>query len=248
VGPDGNCNGEIQLRSLRVAVADGASSSMLAGRWARRLVAVFGIARGATRTRPGFVAAYREAARGWDEVVLEYTNDRENRGVPIQWYEEPGFAKGAHATVLVVEFSDGRNGHPPRWRAAGIGDSCLFQVRGESLYACFPMTSAAEFSYQPPLLPSRIVEDEVVRRHVCLGTYDWEPEDRFYLATDALAAWFLRTWDAGGRPWEPLRDFYVDAGLDFAAWVDEQRDLGAMHNDDTTLVRIDMWSADARAC
>ena len=38
VGPDGNGNGEIQHQSLTAAVADGASESLLAGRWARRLV------------------------------------------------------------------------------------------------------------------------------------------------------------------------------------------------------------------
>jgi hypothetical protein len=101
------------------------------------------------------------------------------------------------------------------------------------------MSDAAEFSYQPPLLPSRIVEDDVVRRNVCLGAQNWEPEDKFYIVTDALAAWFLRNWDAGGQPWVPLRDFDVDA--DFANWVDQQRDLNEIHNDDTTLVRIDTW-------
>ena len=242
VGPDGHGNGEINLKSVRVAVADGASSSMLAGRWARRLVEVFGGARGAARAKSEFIAAYREAARRWDEEVREYIDDREQRGVPIQWYEEPGLAKGAYATLLVVDFSDGRQGYPPRWRAAGIGDSCLFQVRDDTLYSCFPMSNAAEFSYQPPLLPSRTAEDDVVRRNVCLESQDWEPEDSFYIVTDALAAWFLRNWDAGGQPWGPLRDFNIDA--DFTAWVDQQRDRNEMHNDDTTLVRIDMWSAD----
>src|SRR5260370_36802761 len=106
---------------------------MLAGRGARRLVGIFGGARGAARAKGEFVAAYREAARRWHQEAAEYINEREQRGLPIQWYEEPGLAKGAYATLLVVEFSDGRRGYPPRWKAAGIGDSCLFQVRGESL-------------------------------------------------------------------------------------------------------------------
>ena len=32
----------------------------------------------------------------------------------------------------------------------------------------------------------------------------------------------------------------LDAELDFADWVEEQRDRNQMNNDDTTLVRIDM--------
>jgi hypothetical protein len=219
---------------------------MLAGRWARHLVEVYGEARGAARAKHEFVAAYQEAVRRWDGEVLEYLNDREQRGVPIQWYEEPGLAKGAYATLLVVEFNDARRGHPPRWRAAGIGDSCLFQVRGESLHSCFPMGNAADFSYQPPLLPSRVAEDGIIRRNVCLGTENWEPEDRFYIVTDALAAWFLHNRDAGGKPWMPLRDF--DENADFTSWVDRQRDLNEIHDDDTTLIRIDMWAANANNC
>lgn len=239
VGPNGDGEGEIRQRSLQVAVADGASESLLAGRWARRLVAVFGTAKSAPRTKRGFMAAFREAAFGWDDEVLKYTAEREERGAPIQWYEEPGLAKGAYATILAVEFSDGRQDRLPTWKAGGLGDSCLFQVRDETLYASFPMSDAAAFSYQPPLLASRGVDDDALRRHISLEASDWERGDSFYLATDALAAWFLRTIEAEGRPWEPLRDF--DAELDFAGWVDEQRDLGELHNDDTTLIRIDMW-------
>lgn len=242
VGPDGVGSSEMQQRSLRVAIADGASESLLAGRWAGRLVEVFGSVKNATRGRTDFVAAYREAVSGWDEEVIRYTADREERGSPIQWYEEPGLAKGAYSTILAVDFSDGRGGRPPIWKAVALGDSCLFQVRGESLYASFPMTDAASFSYQPPLLASRGASGEVLRRHIKTKVNDWAQEDRFYIATDALAAWFLRTNETQGRPWAPLRDLDTsDAELDFTGWVDEKRDLGEMHNDDTTLIRIDMW-------
>lgn len=241
VGPDGNGNGEIQQHSLAVAIADGASESLLAGRWARRLVEVFGRVSSATRTRAGFIAAYQEAVSGWDQEVRGYTTEREQRGAPIQWYEEPGLAKGAYSTILAVKFSEGREGRLPTWKAVGLGDSCLFQVRDESLYASFPIANAASFSYQPPLLASRGADVDALRRNIETKTSDWESGDSFYLVTDALAAWFLRTNETEGRPWEPLRDMGIlDSELDFTEWVDERRDLGQIHNDDTTLVRIDM--------
>jgi hypothetical protein len=241
VGPDGNGNGEIRQNPFQVAVADGASESLLAGRWARRLVRVFGTAKNATHTKRGVVETYREAARGWDEEVSIYIANREERGSPIQWYEEPGLAKGAHATIVAAEFRDSRSDQPPMWRAVGVGDSCIFQVRDESLYASFPIEDSAAFSYQPPLLASRGAEDAVLRRHIHLKANDWERGDSFYIATDALAAWFLRTLEIGGRPWEPLRDLGTrDAELSFKEWVDQQRDFDEMHDDDTTLVRIDM--------
>jgi hypothetical protein len=240
VGPDGYGSGELQASSLTMTIADGASESLLAGRWARRLVEVFG-ANKATRTRPAFIAAYRMAAGGWDDEVAEYMKEREERSHPIQWYEEPGLAKGAHATILAAEFRDGRGGRVPRWSASAVGDSCLFQVRDELLYASFPMSDATSFSYQPPLLGSRGIDESVLRRHVKVTTRDWERGDSFYLMTDALAAWFLRLNESGGRPWEALRDMdTVDAELGFEDWVEEQRDRGQLNNDDTTLVRIDM--------
>jgi hypothetical protein len=241
VGPDGNGNGEVRQDTLRVAVSDGASESLLASRWARRLVTVFGMAKSATHTKRNFVAAYRQAARGWDEEVRDYTAEREERGAPIQWYEEPGLARGAYATLVAVEFNDSEQDQPATWRVAGVGDSCIFQVRDESLYTSFPVEDAAAFSYQPPLLASRGAEDAVLRRHIRLKAQDWERGDSFYIVTDALAAWFLRTLEAGDRPWEPLRDMDTqDAELTFEEWVEQQRNFGEMHDDDTTLVRIDI--------
>jgi hypothetical protein len=91
------------------------------------------------------------------------------------------------------------------------------------------------------LLASRGADVEALRRHIKTKTNDWQRGDSFYVATDALAAWFLRTNDSQGRPWEPLRDMdTIDAEMDFTEWVNEQRDMGQMQNDDTTLIRIDM--------
>ena len=55
-----------------MSIADGASESMLAGRWARRLVGVFGASK-STRTQSALLAAYRMAVDGWDEEVAKYT-------------------------------------------------------------------------------------------------------------------------------------------------------------------------------
>jgi hypothetical protein len=241
VGPDGNDSGEVHRDSLTVAVADGASESLLAGRWAKRLVEVFGQTASATRGMPGFVAAYRKASNSWDQEVLHYIAEREKREIPIQWYEEPGLARGAYSTILAVKFNSGQEGQSLNWESVGLGDSCLFQVRDESLYASFPITDASSFSYQPPLLASRGSDDKVLRRNIRTKTHDWRRGDSFYMATDALSSWFLRRNYCGGRPWEPLRDMdTTDADLNFAEWVDEQRDSGQLQNDDTTLIRIDM--------
>jgi hypothetical protein len=241
IGPDGDSDGDLDEAMLRVSLADGASESMLANRWAKLLVARFGTTDSAASAPAGFLRAYEAAASQWDEELGRYKAERDSRGAPIQWYEEPGLAKGAYATILTVEFRDGAGGDPPAWSASCLGDSCLFQVRDESLCASFPLSEAAGFSFQPPLLASHQADSEVLLRHVRLTGSDWECGDSFYLATDALAAWFLSEIERANRPWEALRDLDTsDAPLDFPDWIDQLRDQGSLHNDDTTLVRIDL--------
>ncbi len=134
IGPDGDNDGELDGSVLRMALADGASESLLASRWANLLVACFGTIATAASTPAGFLNAYESAASKWDEELAAYKAERDSRGAPIQWFEEPGLAKGAYATILAVEFRHGAEGEPSAWTASCLGDSCLFQVRDESLY------------------------------------------------------------------------------------------------------------------
>jgi hypothetical protein len=64
--------------------------------------------------------------------------------------------------------------------------------------------------------------------------------DRFWLMTDALAAWFLAEHEAGGAPWRELGARTVD---DFAGWVAGRRADGRLKNDDVTLIVIDVGGA-----
>lgn len=257
VGPDGTRDGGLVLKRLHIAVADGATESLLAGRWAARLTRAFGrprrglifaqpaLAEGFNTLthafgcpRRGFYAAYEDAAREWNDIVARYCADREARGKPIQWYEEPGLQKGAHATLLATQFRDGGR---RVWQAVAVGDSCVFQVRRERLLASFPATASADFSYSPDLLPSRIADRKTILRHLLRHTGEWQPADSFYVMTDALAAWFLKQLEAGGRPWEALRDLGLDREPGrFEEWVRARRDAGELRDDDTTLVSLDI--------
>jgi hypothetical protein len=62
--------------------------------------------------------------------------------------------------------------------------------------------------------------------------------DDFFICTDAMAAWFIACVEDGGRPWETLRDL-TETG--FAEWVSEARRTDGLHNDDVTLVHMDVW-------
>jgi hypothetical protein len=242
VGPDGNCSGDVTTPSLRIVVADGASESLLAGMWARRLTSTFGaLRRNPAASKDGFYAAYRMATDSWAADIERYVAERQQRGAPIQWYEEPGLARGAFSTLITLQVShEARNGR--QWKAAAVGDSCLFLVRDERPIRCFPINDASKFSSSPALLPSRTAVDELVFRHLkgCRG--EWMPGDTFYVATDALAAWFLTASGRGNHPWDTLRDLEtVDFGLAFEDWVNDQRERRVLRDDDTTLVRLDLY-------
>jgi hypothetical protein len=223
-----------------VVVADGASESLLAGRWAKWLAEHVATASRATRSRSGFLTAYEGATASWVKEIERYVAEREERGLPIQWYEEPGLAKGSHSTIIAVDFlrTDVGGGS---WRATALGDSCIFQIRDEQIRSSFPLDDPAAFSNQPPLLSSRGAAPAALLRRVRLLRSDSRSGDTFYVTTDALAAWFLRTGLAGGRPWEPLRDLGTEGFADFSTWVNGMRALGELRDDDTTLVRVDLY-------
>ena len=74
--------------------------------------------------------------------------------------------------------------------------------------------------------------------HVRLAGGTVAEGDDFFVCTDAMAAWFLARAEEGGKPWETLRDL---SEMRFAEWVYEARRTSGLHNDDVTLVHIDIW-------
>jgi hypothetical protein len=224
---------------LRIIIADGASESMLARRWASRLVVTFAEAAEDLGTSPGFAATHQRAVGTWEAEVARYKRERADRNSPIQWYEEPGLARGAYSTLLAVDFRWGVDRELVGWTAAAIGDSCLFQVRGGELIGCFPMLRSEDFGNQPALLSSNAVDAEVLARSIVTAAGDLEREDVFFLATDALSAWFLRAVEAGDEPWRTLEVLVESAPDEFAELIGKLRDDRAIRDDDTTLVRVD---------
>lgn len=220
--------------SFRVAVADGATESMLAGRWARSLVRRYVAAR-----RSGMRACIHRAIDSWPPSLEEYRAEREASRRPIAWYEEPGIEKGAHATLLVAEFRSDTAKSSGVWSAEAIGDACLFQVRNDELICPFPLSHSSDFGTSPALVHTAIRDRRLLRAHAKSASGEWTSGDSFFLCTDALAAWFLASCENGSHPWEMLREFCSQADLsDFRNWVSEQRLSGGLKNDDVTLLYV----------
>ena len=243
---------EVPGNWVAVAVADGATESLLARQWAAMMADEFAVAHTAVRDAGSFAETALALSAQWPALVESYIVQREQAGRPLRWYERPGLEKGAFATLLTLQMNTGDapadDPEPPAqpgipriigdWRSAAIGDTCLFHIRDGRLQAAFPLDQSGSFNTSPALLGSCDADPEVIADHVRFAEGTVAEGDEFFVCTDAMAAWFLACAEGGGRPWETLRDL---TEIGFAEWVSEARRTGGLHNDDVTLVHMDIW-------
>ncbi|MGB8684612.1 MAG: protein phosphatase 2C domain-containing protein [Candidatus Binatus sp.] len=211
---------------FRLAVADGATETSFSGLWARLLVRAY--CKG--EFSPG------SWSRNFCRLRKQWLYQCANK--PLPWYTETKLKQGAYSSLLGLTLKaegDGREGY---WHALAIGDSCVFQVRGDSVLAKFPLDRSEQFNNRPILLGSTSGTTEVSFAAFQATSSRWEAGDSFYLMTDAVAAWFLKGVELGGTSWQIIRDLSTDSA-DFADWVSALRFKGELRNDDVTLVRID---------
>ncbi|MCY4436320.1 MAG: hypothetical protein OXE05_03185 [Chloroflexi bacterium] len=216
-------------RTVRVAVADGASESAFAREWANILTDAF-------VDRPlDLCGLTEESLYAW----LAVAQAEWHAGVPwdrVPWHGEAKARAGAFATLLGLTVGTAPDDpRRLRWQAVAVGDSCLFIVRGGRLQLSFPLEDAAQFDNAPDLVCSNPANAGELWECVRRGSGQCAAGDLFILASDALACWFLSRNAAGEKPWETLLTLNASG---WAAWVEEQRRGGAMRNDDTTAVVI----------
>lgn len=234
---------ECSTEHLRFAVADGATESSFSDRWAESLVRQY-------VTDPPFGNPPTE-----DALQLWLVPQQAEWHAGINWSGLAWFAlekaeRGAYAALLGLEFSRDAtlwqrlvsrplSGEELSWTAFAVGDTCLFQVRGNELKCSFPLTKSEEFGSRPILLASNALNNQSALKGIRSEHGGCKPGDLFFLATDALAKWFLAQYEAGAKPWEVLLELRAEA--DFAGFVDKARADQSLKNDDTTLVILD-WS------
>ena len=220
------------LSEFHCAVADGASESAFSGEWARLL------ARGYCRRG----VSLRRLQRCWVRLVTR-------RKVP--WYLEAKIRRGAHAALVGLSIRDGQTAESfgGSWEVSAVGDSCFFHVRADELLAVAPISRSDGFNNRPHLISTDASSCYGLdKSRVTMVSGEWRPKDAFYLTTDALAQWALAEHEAGRHPWPLFRSLSqtTDNGLDdpefrsFEELVAELRENGGLHNDDTTLLRIEV--------
>lgn len=221
-------------RRLRVAVADGATESMLSGHWAKALVQTY-----TTMPQPQLRRCIRRAQDAWPQILVDYKAEREENEKPIAWYEEPGLERGAHATLLVAEFRLDPAGFSGTWTAEAVGDSCLFHVSDNRVQRAFPLSLSSQFDSSPALVHTGLRSRRLLDKHRAYASGSFRSGDQFFLCTDALAAWFLEQDELGTQPWLlwcALTDGLSAAG--FSEWIAAERSSGRLKNDDVTLLSV----------
>jgi len=240
---------DMLLEPVTAGVCDGATESALAKDWARLLSRA--AAEGALE-RSDLLAggtAFEEFASSavaqWDPWLAQYTQTRTAEGRPLKWYEHTKLAEGAYATLLTVRVDPGPGvrheaAEPAwRWRAAALGDSCLFHLRDDRLVQAFPVETVEEFGTTPDLFGSRNHDAALLACRTRFTEGRCGPGDRLLLMTDALAAWFLSAPDQDGAV-RQLLEFAGPDDLDaFKQWLNGLRSGGQLRNDDVAVVRID---------
>lgn len=208
------------------AVADGASDGIYSDVWAEILATSF------CRTRRN--GWEPEAVHSWIRTCQEAWRDWERRltARSLPWFTREKLSFGSFASFVGVAFSSEADG---AWRAVAYGDSCVFVVRRDSLLDSFPMSRSDHFDSTPPLIRTH---GELNDNELALHDGRCEPGDRIYLASDALAQWFLRDCENGEEPWISFDG--VATTEELSLLVAEPREAGAMRNDDVTLVAVEV--------
>jgi hypothetical protein len=220
---------ECETPDFRCAVADGATETSFSRIWARQLVRYFCKNSDAA---PFDGDGFCRLQQRWSTVVHKR---------PLPWYAEEKARLGAFAAIVGLVLRSNDDEMRGNWQAVAVGDSCLFQMRGEEVLVRFPLADSSAFTNRPHLLSSNPAHTGRVTDHIRNIEGGWQKEDTFYLMTDALACWFMREDEGGRMPWKILRDLNTrDQGKPFREWIEDLRREGAIRNDDVTLLRVDI--------
>jgi hypothetical protein len=213
------------------AVADGVSSALFSGPWA----AILAEAVVADSPDPGDPEAFaswllRQRQR-WAASIDTSS---------LAWFQKAKLPMGAFSTLLyarVCEVQDpcagAFGGH--RLTAFSLGDSCLFQIRGNELVRSFPLENAEQFEVDPIVLGSVDLKRDHLLQFAVLDEMCY-PGDELILCTDAVAEWLVRCYSGGEGPvWDDFWKMSNEEWQSGVAWLRQERQ---MQTDDATMLML----------
>jgi hypothetical protein len=208
------------------AVADGASEASYSHVWAEIIAKRF------CRSDPlqwvqqdlaEWVNQCRRAWSGWEGILRQ-------RDLP--WFAREKLQAGSFAAIVGLSFSRTGDG---TWQAVAYGDSCAFWVRNDELHGSFPLHNSSDFGISPPLLSTNTSSDV---HHPAFLAGSAQVGDRVYLATDAIAQWFLRDYERNGKPWIVFDG--IGSRYELELMARDYRATGDLRNDDIALIALEV--------
>ena len=213
------------------AIADGVSSALFSGPWAAILAEAVVADSPNPCDLPAFNQWLQRQRERWAASI-----DTSNLG----WYQKAKLPNGAFSTLLYVRVCEVDNAPAGtfggyRLVAFALGDSCLFQVRGDELVRAFPLEASAQFEADPIVLGSVDRKRDHLLEFALLDETCY-PGDDLVLCTDAVAEWAVRCYERGDPPvWS---DFWQMSEEDWRSGVVWLRQERQMRIDDSTMLLL----------
>src|SRR5215510_11033783 len=141
---------------FRCAVADGATETSFSRVWAQNLVRAY--CRGHLYQGKPLRKRLASLQQDWKTAVSRK---------PLPWYAEEKLRQGAFSSLLGLTIRGGERIVPYQWDALAVGDSCLFQIRGDKVITQFPLACSEQFTNRPALLSSNPASNKRLADHIC---------------------------------------------------------------------------------
>jgi hypothetical protein len=215
----------LDIERGRAAIADGVSSAIFSGLWARILTEA-AVADPPDVMRPEFWDWLAQRRREWAAAIDPASLTFFQRGKLQQ-------CGGAFSTLLWLEWQT--QDDAIRWRCKALGDGGMLHVRKSQLIAAFPIVAADDLHADPLTIASA---PRSADQFLEFGSADGaaQPGDWLVLTTDALLGWALRNYEAGLPPdWNEIWNLSDDG---FGERVARWRETRAIRADDTTLMLL----------
>jgi hypothetical protein len=152
----------------------------------------------------------------------------------LPWYAEQKAEIGAFATFLGLTI----NLEERFFESIAIGDCTLFHIRNDEMIFSFPITSVDDFGNTPNLIASNEKYQTEFEKTVTYCNRSVLPTDYIILATDAIALWIFKHQDSEIHPWTRLSNLLDYYKSDFENWLNNERKVNKIKNDDISLIII----------
>jgi hypothetical protein len=216
--------------TMKFAISDGATESIFALEWATALVSEFTQAKTSATELKELEA---ETFQDFFSKARETWLSKIQKNLPY-YAEDKLRDEGSYATFLGVEFKqkdlDPSNGY--LFEAIGVGDSCLFQIRGSEKVLSFPITVASEFSSITSFFTTN---QGILQSDLKFVAQDVLPGDYVILASDALSKWILSAYEDNVDPSKILFSLTEE---NYKSFFEQEIYKHRLKNDDITLLLL----------